>query len=299
MTPEQLERRRSVIGASEVGLLFGLPSFGGRTLSDLWFEKKYGTLPSKGNRSTDLGNKLEPIVLEAAERQLGKPVVDRQLWVCNGSNAATLDGRIETGELVEAKTSGILWKTSDEWGEDGSDEVPETYLLQVQAQLLVTKSELAYLAALIGQRGFAMFQIKPHEGFQNAIAIRSAAFLQTVLEADSVDVGMDFFRAQFPTVTNEPPQLDTLKRLKRQPKKILDRSDSFDELFARFESAKANAKVADEAKELLQRQIVAALGDAEAAEVEGGRVTYFEQHKKESVQAASTYRVLRFTKGKA
>jgi hypothetical protein len=30
MSPEELERRRSVVGASEVGLLFGLPSFGGR-----------------------------------------------------------------------------------------------------------------------------------------------------------------------------------------------------------------------------------------------------------------------------
>jgi len=104
MTPEELSRRRSVVGASEVGLLFGLPSFGGRTVSDLWFEKKFGTVHGgKGNASTKLGNKLEPVVLEMAEERLGTLIVDRQKWVTRGSNGATLDGRAEnSGAVVEA-----------------------------------------------------------------------------------------------------------------------------------------------------------------------------------------------------
>lgn len=282
MTPEQMERRRVAVGASEVGLLFGLPSFGKRTVSDLWFEKKYGTAPSKGNPSTAMGNRLEPIVLEAAEERLGQPIVDRQLWVHRGCNAATLDGRIEGGPLVEAKTSGILYPTRDEWGDDGTDEVPEAYLLQVQAQLLVTGAELAYLAALIGGRGFAMFKIPPHAGLKYAISVKSEAFIRS-LASD--------------TPPPEPPQLDTLKRLHRQPQKVLPGSPELDDLYEQLEAAKAANKATEESRDLLQRQVLAMLGDAEAAECRGGTLTYFEQSRKESVVAASTFRVLRFKKG--
>lgn len=286
MSPEELERRRSVVGASEVGLLFGLPSFGGRTLSDIWFEKKFGTVSGgKGNASTKLGNKLEPVVLEMAEERLGTLIVDRQKWVTRGSNGATLDGRAEnSGAVVEAKTSGILWRgDQSEWGEDGTDEVPDSYLVQVQAQLLVTGAELGYLAALIGGRGFALFEITPQESLLRAISDKATEFVQSL----SSDVPPP-----------EPPQLETLKRIRRQPDKVLPGCDQIDELWQQLEEAKASAKASEQSKDLVQRKLLALLGDAEAAECSGGLITYYEQSRKESLVAASTFRVLRFAKGK-
>lgn len=286
MSPEELERRRRVVGASEVGLLFGLPSFGGRTLSDLWFEKKFGTVSGgKGNASTKLGNKLEPVVLEMAEERLGTLIVDRQKWVTRGSNGATLDGRAEnSGAVVEAKTSGILWRgDQSEWGEDGTDEVPDSYLVQVQAQLLVTGAELGYLAALIGGRGFALFEITPQESLLRAISDKATEFVQSL----SSDVPPP-----------EPPQLETLKRIRRQPDKVLPGCDQIDELWQQIEEAKASAKASEQSKDLVQRKLLALLGDAEAAECSGGLITYYEQSRKESLVAASTFRVLRFAKGK-
>lgn len=285
LTPEAIERRRAVVGASEVGLLFGLPAYGNRTISDIWYEKKYGTLPSKGNASTDLGNKLEPVILEQAEERLGCKIVDRQKWVTLGSNGATLDGReIGEGALVEAKTSGIIGPSKTIlWGPDDSDEVPEQYLAQVQAQLLVTGAEMAYLAALIGGRGFAMFRIYPHAELMRAIADKSAVFIAS-LEGDAPPA--------------EPPQLETLKRLRRQPDKVLPQSDEFDDLYQQLEAAKAVAKDGEQAKELIQRKLLAMLGDAEAAETRNGLVTYYQRSRKESFVAASTYRQLGFQKGK-
>lgn len=286
MSPEELERRRSVVGASEVGLLFGLPSFGGRTLSDIWFEKKFGTVSGgKGNASTKLGNKLEPVVLEMAEERLGTLIVDRQKWATRGSNGATLDGRAEnSGAVVEAKTSGILWRgDQSEWGEDGTDEVPDSYLVQVQAQLLVTGAELGYLAALIGGRGFALFEITPQESLLRAISDKATEFVQSL----SSDVPPP-----------EPPQLETLKRIRRQPDKVLPGCDQIDELRQQLEEAKASAKASEQSKDLVQRKLLALLGDAEAAECSGGLITYYEQSRKESLVAASTFRVLRFAKGK-
>lgn len=285
---EDLERRRSFVGASEVGLLFGLPSFGNRTISDLWHEKKYGVVHGgKGNASTDLGTRLEPVILAAAEDRLGERIIDRQKWITLGVNGATLDGRLESGPVVEAKTSGILGPSQlSSWGDDLSDDVPDMYALQLQAQLLVTGAELGYLAALIGGRGFAMFRIMPHAGLMSAIVEKTTAFMASLVD-------------DLPPA--EPPQLETLKRLRRQPNKILPGSDALESLWQRFEEAKATAKESEENKERLQREILTMLGDAEAAELSHGMITYYEQTTKYKAKPASetTFRVMRFSKERA
>lgn len=282
MTPAELERRRTVVGASEAGLLFGLKAFGGKTIADMDYEKRYGLEREwKGNKSTDFGNKFEATVLEIAEERLGSLIIDRQKWVTRDCNAATLDGRVAScGSVIDAKTSGIFGpSTQDQWGDELTDSIPDFYNVQLQAQMLVTGAELAYLAALIGGRGFALFQVQPSRELQAEIAKRSAEFIASL----STDV-----------VYPEPPQLDTLKRIRRQPNKVVTISDDLKE---RFDEAKANAKIADETKELIQREVLAALGDAEAAECSDGMFTYFQQSRKESFVAASTFRVLRFKKG--
>lgn len=283
--PQWHERRRKFVGASEVGLLFGIPSYGNRTLSDLWWVKKYGEeRQSKGNDSTRLGTQLEPVVLEFAEEKLG-PIGDRQLWITNGVNGATLDGRVLTsGDVVEAKTSGVLWPgAASDWGPDDSDECPDNYVLQVQCQLLVTGAEVAHLAALIGGRGFAMFHIEPQQALMDAIAAKSLEFVLS-LESDEPPA--------------EPPQMETLKRIRRQPNKVLPWSDELAATYDELQAAKTSAKAADDQKELIQRKLLALLGDAEAAEVSGGLVTYYQRSRKESYVAASTYRQLGFQKGK-
>ena len=282
MTPDELERRRGFVGASETVLLFGLPAFGNKTIGDLWFEKKYGIEKSSGgNASTKLGLRLESAVLEAAEERLGSPIVDRQIWLTRDFNGATLDGRVDSRTIVEAKTSGLLGpSTLAQWGEDDSDDIPDGYLLQVQAQLLVSGAELAYLAALIGGRGFAMFRVAPQADLQAAIAAKATAFIASL--AGEV-------------APPEPPQLDTLKRIRRQPSKVVTIDDDLKE---RFDEAKSNAKIADETKERIQREVLAAMGDAEGGMCSSGMFTYLAQTNHYPAKAASetTFRVLRFKK---
>jgi len=281
--PEWHQRRRAFVGASEVAMLFGLPTFGGKTIADLWWQKKYGNEREwNGNASTKLGNRLESAVLEAAEERLGTPIIHRQHWLTKGSNAATLDGRAaDSMAVVEAKTAGIIGPSRmADFGDDGSDDVPENYLLQVQCALMVTGAELGYLAALIGGRGFAMFTITPHTELQRAIAKKSAEFIASL----SGDVAPP-----------EPPQLDTLKRIRRQPNKVATISD---ELYDRFESAKADAKASEAVKEEAQRAVLAAMGDAEMGVCGIGAYTFYEQTTNYKAKEASqtTFRVLRFKK---
>lgn len=275
------ERRRLVYTASDMGVLFGLPGFGGRTLSDVWYEKRYGLAKDNSTASTRLGQKMEALILDEAETHLG-PIVDRQVWCVKGNIGATLDGRSKhSGQPVEAKTSGLLWKPDAEWG-DGGDEVPSAILLQCLGQLYVTDEDKAHIAALIGGRGFTLYEVQRHEAIIADMERRVNEFIATLKRDEPPD---------------EPPQLETLKRLRRQPEKILDRSDAVEELWEQLEAAKAKTKEAAVEQEEIQRRLLSLLGDAEAAECRNGMITYYEQSRKESVVAASKFRVLRFKKG--
>ncbi len=281
--PQWHERRREVYTASDMGVLFGIPGFGGRTLSDVWYEKRFGLVGDSSTASTRLGQRMEPLILDEAEVELQTKIIDRQMWCVDGQIGATLDGRcLSNGWPVEAKTSGLLWRPDEEWG-DGGDEVPSAILLQVQAQILVTGADQAWVAAVIGGRGFVMYEVARHDGLISEMKRRTGEFIESL-------------KTETPPV--EPPQIETLKRLRRQPEKVLPRSDAIEELWSQFEEAKATAKASESEKERIQRLLLASLGDAEAAECTGGMLTYFEQTRKESVTAASTFRVLRFKKGK-
>lgn len=284
VTPADAEwhaRRREVYTASDMGVLFGLPGFGGRTLSDVWWEKKYPTENSKGTLSTRLGTKLESVVLDEAEEHVGR-IINRQAWLCDGQIGATIDGQVEIdGRPTEAKTSGLLWKPDDEWGE-GIDDIPPAIALQVQCQIFLTKTDSGLVPALIGGRGFMLYEIPRHDGLIAEMRRKVAEFLAT-LTSDTPPL--------------DPPQLETLKRIKRQPNKIVSQTPELDELYSKFEEAQYDSKTAIDRKESLQRQILAKLGDAEAAECQGGLITYFEQSRKETYVAASKFRVMRF-KGK-
>ena len=287
MTPEELERRRTVVGASEAGLLFGLKAFGGKTIADMDFEKRYGMeRESKGNQSTDFGKKFEKDVLDWAEEKLESQIIDRQKWLTLGCNGATLDGRVEEcGAVIDAKTSGIFGPSKlSEWGDELSDSIPEFYIVQLNAQMLVTGAELAYLAALIGGRGFAMFRAEPSQGLMAEIERRSREFILSL----STDV-----------VYPEPPQLDTLKRIRRDPGKTLPRSDRTDELWERLSEAKASAKTSDEAKELAERKWYAAMQDADAVQVPDGLFTYLERtvQYKPKLASEATFRFPFLKKG--
>lgn len=278
------ERRREVYTASDMGLLFGIPGFGGRTLSDVGFEKRYGTTRSdKGTLSTRLGTRLESIILDEAEQSLGT-IIDRQRWVTAGQIGATLDGiATSDGCPVEAKTSGLLWKPDAEWGDSG-DDIPSAICLQVTAQMIVTSADMGHVAAIIGGRGFMLYEIPRSEPLIAEMVRRVAEFMVSLRSETAYPI---------------PPTLETLKRLRRQPKKVLPRSDAIEEARDRYESAKSANKATETDKEASQAALLALLGDAEAAECAGGMLTYYEQTNRYPAKLASetSFRVLRYKKG--
>lgn len=275
LTPQELERRRHFLTASDVPAILGKSPW--NNAADVFLAKVAGLVP-KTNAAMEAGSLLEPKVLEWAESRLG-PILPGDWRVHdNGINAASLDGMTADGEIVEAKTSGIVGPGNPrDWGEEGTDEIPEYYLAQVYAQLLVTGARRAWVPALIGGRGFVLYCVWPNE---RALA---------AIEAVSVQFWTGCVLAKEP-----PPKqfasIETLTRLRREPGKAVEIPDEF---AREFLAAKEQANAAGKAEERAKSQLLSALGDAEVGRWSGGEFTFREQTRKGYTVEDCTFRVLR------
>lgn len=275
LTQEELERRRQFITATEPSALLGINPW--MNAADVFYFKTQG-LTIKPNAAMEAGNLLEPKVLEWAATKLGR--LNEGDWRVsdNGINAASLDSITSDGEPVEAKTTGIVGPGKpEEWGDEGTDEVPDYYNIQVQSQLFVTGAKQGWLAALIGGRGFVLFRIKRNNQICDLIA----------------EVSVKFWVEHI--VTRQPPgrvipSLDTLKKIRRTPNKIVRVEDS---LAKRVLQVRRLSSQIDKRKEDLDAEFLNSIGDAEAARWSGGTFTYFETERKGFTVAPSTFRVLR------
>jgi putative phage-type endonuclease len=276
LTQEELERRRSFLTATDVPAILGQSPW--VNAADVFLQKTQGISTFKGNDATDAGTILEPAVLAWAAMKLGP--LNPGDWIVheNGINACSLDAQRANGEVVEAKTTGIVGPgAADKWGEEGTDEIPDYYLLQVQAQLMITGAARAWVPALIGGRGFVMFVVMANRDLQEVIAENSVAFWQehVIPKIAPPDVR---------------PSLEFLKAMRREPDKIVPVDSALAEQYMLDNEAKKEAeKRADASKEAL----IAALGDAECGVWSGGQFTFYEQARAGYTVHDTTFRVLR------
>jgi putative phage-type endonuclease len=130
--------RRLHIGASDVSAIMGRDDF--RTARDVFRGKIDGEV-FQGNWATQRGKDLEPIIISRFEEKhkirVSQPTLTYPLWPVL---SASLDGYcLSPHIIVEAKAPAIWKHTMALCGL-----VPETYVDQVQTQLLVTGADHCY-----------------------------------------------------------------------------------------------------------------------------------------------------------
>ena len=179
LTQEQLTGRAVNVGGSESSVAIGLNPY--ESSVELWLKKR-GELPEfAGNEPTKWGQRLEPLVRQEYAEQTGRVVRlpyhtlvhPKHDWmVCHP------DGVTDDGRLYEGKTA----RFADGWGEPGTDEVPEQYIIQVQHNMLVMALPIADLAVLIGGSEFRLYTIVADRQLQESIVEAEHEFLQHVLK---------------------------------------------------------------------------------------------------------------------
>ena len=288
ITEKQKEIRRRFLGSSDAAAIVGLSPW--KTAADVYHEKiktPSAKVSTPDNDAIIVGSLCERAVLDWFQKETGLKIKKNQRRVHpNSIMAASLDALVVgANEIVEAKTTGITsWLNRDEWGEIGTDQVPQWVIAQCHHQLSVMGPEyrIVWVPVLLGGVGFRMYKVERNNAFAS----------------DLEEVEVKFWREYVEKKTPPPdslPSLDTLKRIERLPAKTVQLPDDMVVNWAGRREILAEAKKLEE--EAKQR-VLTALGDAEVGESSLGKVTYYQQSVKEKIIPACTFRVCRFQKNK-
>lgn len=176
---EWLKERQKGIGGSDVGAILGVNKW--KTPFQVYLEKTEEiTEVGEQSEAAYWGTELEDMVAREFAKRTGKKVrrdtkhfrsKDYPFMVAN------IDRRV-VGEnaILECKT--VNQYGAKEW--DG-DEIPPSYLLQVQHYLYVTESDKGYIAALIGGQRFVWKEIERDEELIEII-INSEKYFWSLVE---------------------------------------------------------------------------------------------------------------------
>lgn len=284
ISAEQREARKKFLGSSDAAAVLGIDKY--RSRHDVFLEKTAPLEDWNGNAATDAGTRLEGVVLDWAEQELQKALTrDQFLHGRTDCRAANLDAVIlDDRHIVEAKTTGITGPRDEDYGEPGTDEVPERVIVQCHHQMAVAGPEyrLVWVPVLLGGVGFRMFRVDRNDELIEAIVDQERKFWNDHVVARVAP-------------SHSVPSIEILKRIRRTPGTWAEVSTDLADVYL---SDNEEAAMWEKRAKASKAEFIAAMGTADGARIADGReFTYLEQTRKESISKESTFRVLRF-KGK-
>jgi putative phage-type endonuclease len=187
-----VDERKTYIGASEIAAVCGIHKYD--TPRKVWMVKK-GLMEVPDSLPMKIGRLLEDMVAKEFADYLGIRITAlRRSGLCRHEKypflACNPDRVWKSPEglaVVELKTADRY--ASGDFGPSGTDEVPDSYLMQVGWQMFICKAAVGYLAVVIGNSDFRVFKFT-WTPTMKAIVARAAeeglSFWQEYMEGDDI-----------------------------------------------------------------------------------------------------------------
>ena len=151
LTPEQLILRKTGIGGSDAAAIVGIGKYS--TPLSVYLDKTTDGVKETTEVMTR-GNVLEPFVQSLFERKTGWKVQNNLQTQRNPDHPfmlANLDGLLPSERAIaEFKTAVYTKGTKEEWGDEGTDEIPKHYLIQVAHYASVMNADTVHIGVLFG-----------------------------------------------------------------------------------------------------------------------------------------------------
>jgi putative phage-type endonuclease len=157
------QERRTGIGGSDAAAVLGLSPW--KTDFDVWLEKRGEAPRQNPTEAMWWGTALEELVArrysEATGHKLYNPQTifrhhQHQQLLATPDRIALIPSKRNRG--LEVKTASIYG--ADEWGAEGTDEIPQHYLVQCVHYMMVTDYQQWDVAVLIGGSDFRVYTVK-------------------------------------------------------------------------------------------------------------------------------------------
>ncbi len=264
--------RLTGLGGSDLGAILGLNPW--RTPFQVYQEKTGQAEPFTGNLQTRFGSYAEEFVAREYCEQTGHQVqrfnamlrrgniighVDR-LVIPEGAKRASWRDQVRTDRGLEAKTANAFAAGRDsEWGESHTDQIPESYLVQVAAYQALTGCQYWDLAVLFGNQEFRIYHLT-----------RDLELEAMILEA-AEKFWRDHVLARIP-----PDPRDEAEARQRWPRhdpgKILTASGDLEAIIKAYANEKARAGEIDRLLQSIKDKLIPAIGDSETIASDTGQI---------------------------
>lgn len=178
---EWLKERKTYIGGSDIGAIVGINKY--KTALDIYLDKTGEDIHEDSNSAMRWGNLLEDSIAKAYAEDTGQFVYEEKnvirhekypflaanidRWV--GDKPYILVDRWVDNKkyILECKTAGLMM--AKEWGEVGTDQVPESYLCQVAWYSAITGVPKVDIAVLIGGSDFRIYTYMKNQEFEDKL----------------------------------------------------------------------------------------------------------------------------------
>lgn len=256
---EWLALRSKYVGGSDAASVVGLSPY--RSAYTLWAEKLGKIPPFEGNLATEVGTFLEEFIAKKFEQETGKKVRKVNQSILNSDYPwaiANIDRDIvgEDAGLEIKSTSELNMKSFK------NGEYPATYYCQCVHYLAVTGKKKWYLAVLIGNKEFKVFEIKRDEDEIDALMQAEKDFWSLVQKGESPAVDClkstsDTLTALYP-ISNE----DTVSLV------------TYEQELAEYSLLQAEIKRMEERKDEIANRIKNFLGESGRGENDHYKVSW-------------------------
>ncbi len=275
LTLEQHEVRATGIGGSEIAAVVGLSPW--MKPIDVW-RKKVGLVDDAPTKHTHRGR-----FLEAGVRLWYASETGRRVELATTMRHPTLTRIVATPDGIvyerdEREPSRVLevkcpdWRLAQDWGEAGTDQVPDYYVPQAIWEMAVTGTQLCDFAALI-DGGLRIFTVRWDRALFEALAEQAHAFWRAYVETKTP-----------PPPDGSPSYDDYLAtRFPRSMGVLLHSTDEIDTVMAELQAAEGELTAAEHRAEAAKQRIKDYIGDADGVEGRYGRCLWRSSKDRETV----------------
>lgn len=154
---EWLRERKNYLGGSDLGAICGLNPY--RTALDVYLDKTSDDISEETNAAMRWGNLLEDVVAKEYAEVTGQTIEIEPNTIYHPEYsflAANIDRWADNKRrILECKTASFL--KAKEWGDLGTDQIPESYLIQNATYSAVCNVPVVDTAVLIGGQDFRIY----------------------------------------------------------------------------------------------------------------------------------------------
>lgn len=166
---EWLKKRKNYIGGSDIAAIVGLNKY--KTAVDVFLDKTSDTIEETTNEAAKWGTLLEDLLVKEYASRMGVEVEKPIYTIFHPEYeflGANIDAYVNRGEYVlECKTAG--YRMADQWGEEGTDQIPDNYLCQVAWYSAITRVPKVDIAVLIGGQDFRVYTYTKNKEFEDKL----------------------------------------------------------------------------------------------------------------------------------